>query len=252
MTDDFAELVAHYTAGDNASLAVIVDRLQPHIRAVLCRYRWLPASIDREDLEQESWRITATLARRWQPTAPFLAYFTSSFRVELQRYVTRARLDRGADVDVMSLAPENLVRIADPVHQEPSPEYSELLAQVQALPRRERLALVLRVFHELEFRPIGELLGVSRMTAHRNYRSACAQLRKGMEPNSVQGEPGFRPEALTVLRRHARPDGRLPGRRRLQPALGVDRRGYDALMARLEADGLIERRGGRWATRMKC
>src|SRR5207244_12743992 len=113
--DPFADAIARFRDGEGDALVALHAQLEPAIRSVLARYRpgGLPSSIGAEDLRQQTWVILAELALRWQPSGSFAAYFLSSFPRGLRRYVVRSRLNRGSSAQVVSLAPDDLVSLAD-------------------------------------------------------------------------------------------------------------------------------------------
>jgi RNA polymerase sigma factor (sigma-70 family) len=62
-----------------------------------------------------------------------------------------------------------------------APEWPELRAAVAALPERQRLALFLRHYADLDYESIAEALGVERGTVAATLHAAHASLRRTME-----------------------------------------------------------------------
>ena len=70
-----------------------------------------------------------------------------------------------------------LLRANDPA-QHDADETARLESAIMALPEEQREVLVLKVFEELTFREIGEVLNVSENTAASRYRYALDKLRE--------------------------------------------------------------------------
>ena len=187
-----AALAERYQQGDAEALALLHDRLRPAIGGVLARYRRLdlPSSISAQDLSQQTWVILADLARRWQPSGSFLAYFLRSFSREIQRYFGRALPSRRTrSVQMITLPHDDLLMAVDRhLHAaDPIEDLGPLLASLKALPPEQRVALALRAVEGYDFAAIGKTLGVSRATAHRLCQRAIAALRGRV--NYREGDP---------------------------------------------------------------
>ena len=59
----------------------------------------------------------------------------------------------------------------------------ELLESLQTLPGDQREVIVARLWGELSFREIGEIVGVSESTAHRRYQEALLCLKEKVSPS---------------------------------------------------------------------
>src|SRR5262249_31345061 len=63
--------LAYQAGGHSEALAELIELLRPLLRASLQRYTigslMLPAPLDADDLQQQSWIILDGLARRWDP-----------------------------------------------------------------------------------------------------------------------------------------------------------------------------------------
>ncbi len=176
-----AALVVSYQGGDTESLARLHGRLDHAIASFLRRYRLsdLPAPISPHDLRQQSWIILAEIATRWRPRGSFLAYFFRSFPREVQRYVQRASPTRQTrQAQVVIVPHDDLIGQADRLEGEGGATEAAVLwrMELDSLSPRLRTALLLRSVDGCDFLTIGRVLGVSRATAHRLYRSALAQL----------------------------------------------------------------------------
>jgi RNA polymerase sigma-70 factor (ECF subfamily) len=67
--------------------------------------------------------------------------------------------------------------------------------EVDSLPEKQRIALTLRVFEDLSFKEIAEIMGCPYDTAKANYRHALLKLRERLEEGeareAVEGFEGF-------------------------------------------------------------
>lgn len=75
-------------------------------------------------------------------------------------------------------ARESAVLAPDPVEQ--AEQYGELYAEFAALPREQREVLHLRVYNDLTFEEIADLLNIPTPTAKSRYRYGLDKLRKYM------------------------------------------------------------------------
>ncbi len=176
--DDFA---LAYQEGGAWALAALHEQLRPAIFAVLRRLLTdrLPATLDFEDLQQQTWVLLGELAARWQPRGPFLAYFLASFERELRRFVARSRSHRG-QVSVLMVPHAHLIEQIDHHHEGRNrPEEAALTSQLLSmLPSPERRAVELFVLEAWSCQAIGAELGVSAATAHRLAQRGIARLAK--------------------------------------------------------------------------
>ena len=178
---EISALADRYRRGEADALVTLHGRLSPAIGRVLARYHrlGLPPSLTAQDLSQQTWIILAELAQRWRPDGSFLAYFLQSFPREVQRFYQRAlptRRTRSVEVRVLphDMLLAQLERRIDggSLAEEPG----ALTDALRALPAPLRVALALRAVEGADFEAIGQILGVSRATAHRLYLRAVAAL----------------------------------------------------------------------------
>ena len=62
-----------------------------------------------------------------------------------------------------------------------APQHDEVRDAVAALPERQRIAVFLRYYADLDYRAIGEILGITDGTARASVRDAQAALRQTLE-----------------------------------------------------------------------
>jgi RNA polymerase sigma-70 factor (ECF subfamily) len=153
-------LVARFRAGDREAFDALVRRHQ----AALVRFVRRNAGDDAEDVAQQAF------VRAFEQLDGFAgrsAFRTWLFRIGLNLALNQARGRRRQPLPPpVSIATTEAVPAA------------ALRALVGALPHKQRLALELRLFDELSFREVGEVLGTSESAAKANFHHALKRLRK--------------------------------------------------------------------------
>ena len=179
MEDD--ELVARMAAGDRSAFAELVRR---HLDGVLAfAERMTGQRADAEDIAQDTFARAWEQAPRWRPGRA--AYRTWLFQVAANRARDRWRRQRPAE------------RIDDTrVSEQPLPEQQLEAGQrsrrvreaLQALPERQRAAVILRHYHGMGNIEAAQVLGVSVEAvesllgrARRALRRALARDMEAME-----------------------------------------------------------------------
>ena len=255
-------LALAYQAGQSEALPALFDLLRPLLRASLQRYAvgslGLPPSIDKEDLQQQSWIILDALARRWSPDGgDFPAYVRSTFLWELWRYVRslspgkRARTVRVDNVqhDVL------LDRIGDRAGTDGRRWDDQLIAaeMLNELDEMARRAFLLHLMEDRSFEDVAHALRLTLAGAYRAYRRALDQLRlrAGLEldPDDAlarrTGRPTVGRAAGDGVARGGRPRGRLPGRAIVCARANVSEVRFARLMGLLVTRGCIVERSAR-------
>lgn len=255
-TEEDALAVA-YASGRREALSPLLTLLWPMVGRELAALRRrvpeLPATIDRADLEQEAVVIVARLAERWDPDLGHVgAFVRRSLPWELWRFVRRlSPTKRAAAVRVDAMDNERLIREADRLdtRREDGRRWldamivRELLAQLDPLARR---VVALHVLEDLTLAGVASAAGISEAAAHRAYRRGCDTLRFALRREL----PGNVDDLVTVLHRHARPSGRLPGRALVCREAGLSEVGHARLMRQLVERGCIVSRSPRSAGRL--
>jgi RNA polymerase sigma-70 factor, ECF subfamily len=145
---------------------------------LLCARQWTRTLADAEDVVQEAfvryWRHQRDL-----PGNPRALIVTSLRRaaLDLARRDQRrlAREDKSAEPAEPYFAP---------LPGDGDERRLEIESALQRLPLEQREVLVLKLWQELTFEQIGEVLGISPNTAASRYRYALAALRKELKPLS--------------------------------------------------------------------
>jgi RNA polymerase sigma factor (sigma-70 family) len=178
MTDAIAAAWPHQTPGQYLEAAY-----QEH--AATCRlYALQIVGAGRaEDAAQEAFiRLLSHLVReKAVPHAPraWLLAATRSAALDLLRSDKR-RLHRESHRPEMAFAEGPADRL----------EAREVTESLEGLPQRQREAIVLRIWGDLGFAEIAELLGVALSTAHGDYQAGLSALREKLDPPRLrQAEP---------------------------------------------------------------
>ncbi|CAN5169412.1 sigma-70 family RNA polymerase sigma factor [soil metagenome] len=139
---------------------------------VLFARQFVRSVADAEDIVQEAfvrfWRQQHSIQNR----ALLFATVRSCALDLLRRDSRRAR--REAEVVADS------EQVVAPQFESGSESQQQLAAAVDRLPAEQREVLVMKIWNELTFADIAEVLGISQNTAASRYRYALAALKKGL------------------------------------------------------------------------
>src|SRR5438270_12361172 len=137
---------------------------------VLFARQWVQSAADAEDIVQEAfvrfWRRNHSIQNRG------LLYATvRSIALDLiRRDSRRARREAAAVADSD--------QTIEPAFQCQDESQQSLVLALDRLPKNQREVLVMKIWNELTFAEIGEVLGVSQNTAASRYRYGLEALRK--------------------------------------------------------------------------
>src|ERR1700720_2181601 len=134
--------------------------------------QWTRSAADAEDVVQEAfvrfWRKQHNIDNR-----PLLYAAVRSIALDfLRRDSRRARRES----DVVSDAEQSV----QPAFTTENESQQALAAAVDCLPREQREVLVMKIWNELTFAEIANVLGISQNTAASRYRYALAALKKNL------------------------------------------------------------------------
>jgi RNA polymerase sigma-70 factor (ECF subfamily) len=177
---DDSGLVKACLGGDRAAFDVLVRRHQLHVH-LLC-YRFAGNHEDASDLAQDAF------IRAYRGLRSFKG--TSAFSTCLYRIAVNVCLNHAG-----SRAPRHFVRVdalETPDTRIERPDVAlvrgeraaEVRAAIARLPKKQRAALILRIYHELPHEAIAEILGSSVGAVKANFFYALANLRKALRVQS--------------------------------------------------------------------
>ena len=180
------ELIRLVAAGDEASLARLVDRYQRAVFSTILRY--LGSSTDVEDLAQDVFASVWQNARRFEGRSKFSTWL---YRIVVNRCLKHRRKHRIA-VESLDEAGEEA-----PVPEQLTVEFNQRFEQerksrivnqaISELPERQRLALILTRFEGKSYQEAGEIMGVSLSAIESLVLRARENLAKRLEPLRAQG-----------------------------------------------------------------
>ena len=267
--DSDAEVTARANAlalahqqGQAGALSELLDLLRPLMRTALFRYARgtlvLPASLDLDDLQQQSWIILDGLARRWDPSGgDFPAYVRVTFLWEVWRYVRGLSPARRAKtVRVDNVQHDSLLDRLDDHTGVDGRRWDDQLIAAEMLSELDPIARWVLLLHVLEERPFQDVARALRLTqamAYRAYRRALDQLRlrAGLEldpDDALASKAGRQPAVerlVTVLHDAMRVQGRLPGRATVCARANLSEVRFARLMGLLATRGCIVGRSAR-------
>ncbi len=181
------ELVGEVKGGNRKSFSELVQRHQRSLLRLSLRFTKEQATA--EDIVQESFIKAYQKIHLFEGRSSF-----KSWLYQIALNTARNRF-RGKAFDLV----QSSVNVEDvPVGVDPGAE-TELLqadvkrrlrAEIERLPERQRMALSLRIFEDLSFKEIAQIMGCPYDTAKANYRHALLKLRERIE--AMDESEGFR------------------------------------------------------------
>jgi RNA polymerase sigma-70 factor (ECF subfamily) len=148
-------------------------------KLLFCARQWTRTSADAEDIVQEAF-VRYWRHQRHLPGDPQALLITSIRRAaidharrETRRTVREDKADGGLEEREISFTPQP---------GENGERRQEIEAALQKLSELQREVLVLKIWNELTFEQIAEILGIPANTAASRYRYALGALRKELNP----------------------------------------------------------------------
>jgi len=172
------ELMPAVGRGDLSAFNEIIHRHQGTAWRVA--YRFLGDSAEAEDIAQEAFLKIWTAAPRYRPTASFSTYL---YRIVTRLCIDNARKKRPLCIDIL---PERVDSSPGPAATLDLNDRDALIRKtLDALPSRQRMAVILKYYEELSYADIAGAMGttvkaVERMLgrARKTLQSTLAQVRK--------------------------------------------------------------------------
>jgi RNA polymerase sigma-70 factor (ECF subfamily) len=149
-------------------MATTLAEIEAVYRASVHRYRGVAAAIVRDrdvacDLVQDAFASAVRRRSRFRGDGPLEAWLWRAVVNAALSHTRRRRPD-----------PSPIREVADPPR-------GDVRDAVAALPERQRVAVFLRYYADLDYREIGEILGITDGTARASVHAAHATLRRHLE-----------------------------------------------------------------------
>jgi RNA polymerase sigma-70 factor, ECF subfamily len=168
--DPDAALVSQFLAGDRAAFDALVRRHQASVRRLVLRY--VKSEADAKDVTQ------IAFVRAFEKLSEFrgeAAFRTWLFRIAINLALNHVRgtpadLAPIGDVAAFTTSLETSRLVAAEV-------WRKVSARLDDLPPKQRLALELRIFHDLSFDEVAAIAGFSVQSAKANFHHAIKRLR---------------------------------------------------------------------------
>jgi RNA polymerase sigma-70 factor (ECF subfamily) len=181
------ELVGEVRSGNRKSFSELVQRHQRQLLRLSLRFTKEQASA--EDIVQESFLKAYQKIHLFEGRASFKSWlYQIALNTARNRY--RERSTR-ADGRFDSLNIDNLqLEGVDPgaeVEMLRADVRKRIRVEVDRLPERQRIALTLRIFEDMGFKEIAEIMDCPYDTAKANYRHALLKLKERVDEMEVFG-----------------------------------------------------------------
>ena len=173
------DLVKDVKNGDRAAFSELVRRHQKAIYRLALRFTRDHGTA--EDIVQDTFVKAYQKLDSFEERSSFKSWI---FRIAINTSKNRLRGQGTPDVDIED------VTIAVDSHVESDFEYKEIQGfiadVVQKLPDRQRIALTLRVFEDMSFQEIAQIMDCPYDTAKANFRHAVLKLKKILSARSAE------------------------------------------------------------------
>lgn len=167
------ELVARYLAGDRRAFDELVRHYQRPIYHLA--YRYLRSEADAKDLTQRTFLKVYGALPRFRAESSFRTWiYRIAINLCLNELRDRRRGEASAGPDAIDRAPAPAV---DVEALDAEARGAWLRRAIASLPPKQRMVLELRIYDELAFREVAELVGSTENAAKVNFHHAVKRLR---------------------------------------------------------------------------
>jgi RNA polymerase sigma-70 factor (ECF subfamily) len=168
--DPDADLVARFLAGDRSAFDALVRRHQAAVRRLVLRY--VKSDADAKDITQVAFVRAFEKLNAFRGDAAFRTWL---FRIAINLALNHVRgtpadLEPIGDVAAFTSSLQTSRLVAAEV-------WRKVSARLDDLPPKQRLALELRIFHDLSFEEVAVIAGFSEESAKANFHHAVKRLR---------------------------------------------------------------------------
>lgn len=171
------ELVARYLAGDRRAFDELVRHYQRPIYHLA--YRYLRSEADAKDLTQRTFLKVYGALPRFRAEASFRTWiYRIAINLCLNELRDRRRGEAAGGPEVIDQAPAPALDLES---LDAEARGAWLRRAIASLPPRQRMVLELRIYDELPFREVAELVGSTENAAKVNFHHAVKRLRALVE-----------------------------------------------------------------------
>jgi RNA polymerase sigma-70 factor (ECF subfamily) len=174
--EDERQLTERARRGEDGAFDALVDRYKKDVYRLA--YRFTGNAEDAHDLAQEAFLKAYLSLRDFRGDSAFRTWI---YRIAMNlaiNHVRSAAVTRRSDVPAEELDPGKSGKVLSSIL---SSELGDRLRQaVDGLPPRQRETLVLKVYHDLKYTEVAEIMGCSVGTAKANFFHAVQTLREVM------------------------------------------------------------------------
>jgi RNA polymerase sigma-70 factor (ECF subfamily) len=168
--DPDAALVAQFLAGDRSAFDALVRRHQPAVRRLVQRY--VKSEADAKDITQVAFERAFEKLSEFRGEARFRTWL---FRIAINLALNHVR---GTTAELAPIEDVAAFTCSLQTSQLVEAElWRKVSARLDDLPPKQRLALELRIFHDLTFEEVAGIAGFSVESAKANFHHALKRLR---------------------------------------------------------------------------
>lgn len=172
--DGDRQLVERFVGGERRAFNELVRRYQKPVFYMALRY--VKNDADAADVTQKAFVRAYKAIGSFRGDSSFKTWITRIAINQAINYLRDNKRERATDID--DLRDDALTRNPTGAHRViRSEESSALRAAIEQLPNKQRMILQLRIYEELPFREIAELVGSSENSAKVNFHHAVKKLR---------------------------------------------------------------------------
>ncbi len=193
--DPGVQLMLSWQGGDEQAFDQLIESYSGQVYALLTRFLGRRPGL--EDLVQEVFLRVVRARERYQPTARFSTWL---YRIVFNMAVNETQRSRGGEAISLDRPPGSdphegvSMELPDPSIADPSSglEQDDLVRAVrqaiEALPEKQRMALILAKYHDTPYAEIARVLDSSEKAIKSLIHRARESLRVMLEPFLKQGE----------------------------------------------------------------
>lgn len=188
-TNEDLKLVGEILKGDRNAFSVIVRKYQKNLLRLTLRF--VKDLATAEDTVQETFIKVYEKLDTFQGRSSFRSWLFQ-IAVNTARNKLRERKDGMVDIENVNLSTRATAEI-----ELSNNALSKLIQSfVETLPERQRMAMELRIYEDLSFKEIAELMGCPYDTAKANYRHALLKLKDHLQSEQHASEWNFEESSL--------------------------------------------------------